>query len=81
MAETTSADQFTFGKDEGCDFLSGQCSVLENFHEFCSNNASIYRCTHDYHGTATCRSNTFTDGCHISMEHSNYSLCTEFADQ
>jgi hypothetical protein len=52
------AETFTFGKNQGCGFLTEPCmnaAGMPNFPEFCNPNLQpLYGCTSDYMGVAYC---------------------------
>jgi hypothetical protein len=54
------ADEFHFGKGQGCNFLTGSCSS-SSFSEWCSGSARS--CTNTGRGGGTCSSDTRSDGC------------------
>jgi len=64
------ADNFQWGKGEGCDFFSGACSST-NADEFCSGSGS-YGCTyHRSYGGYCTNSDSFGGGCSVIKAYAN----------
>ncbi len=72
------AENWFWGKGEGCDFLDG-CSNHTNFPEFCpvSNSNIVHTdCSRDYLARGYCFAGFLADGCALNL-YVDYGVCNE----
>lgn len=72
QVDMNQAEQFSWGANKGCDFMTTQCST--QYPEFCTSSKSL-GCTPDYSAKSYCYYSSLSDSCGISEYVSGY-LCS-----